>query len=236
MTAAWRAADARHLRIAGVDRYGTALILILATIVVEFSVADAGWGQVAAILLGATTLLFVLTTSEAKPWIVGAVRIAGLAAVAVATIAVLTGQSEETAWLVPLLGAGLAFVAPVAIVHRLLRHGTVSVPTILGAICLYLLVGLFFAYVYAIIGAIDPPFFVQDPERHISVYVYFSFITLTTVGFGDYTPAASLGQMLAASESLTDNVYLVTVISLLVANLGRGPREGVQQDVEEDLG
>ena len=94
--------------------------------------ADAGWGQVVAIALGAITLIFVLTTSEAKASIVAAVRIGGLVAVAVATVAVLAGESKETAWLIPLLGAVLALVAPVAIVHRLRRHAAVGVPTILG--------------------------------------------------------------------------------------------------------
>jgi Ion channel len=233
MSSRWRESDARHLRIAGVDRYGTALILILATIIVEFSV-DSGWGQVVALALGAITLIFVLTTSEARPWIVAAVRIGGIGAVTLAILAVVTGQTQETAWLVPLLGAVLALMAPVAIVNRLLRHATVSVPTILGAVCLYLLVGLFFAYVYAVIGALDPPFFAEDPEPQISAYVYFSFITLTTVGFGDFTPAANLGRMLAASEALLGQLYLVTVISLLIANLGRGPRAGLRQDVEEE--
>jgi hypothetical protein len=235
MSSRWRESDARHLRIAGVDRYGTALILILATIIVEFSV-DTGWGQVVALALSAITLIFVLTTSEARPAIVTAVRIGGIGAVALAILAVVTGRTQEIAWLVPLLGAVLAFVAPIAIVNRLLRHAVVSVPTVLGAACLYLLIGLFFAYLYAAIGAVNPPFFGQDPEPHISAYVYFSFITLTTVGFGDFTPAANLGRMLAASEALLGQLYLVTVISLLVANLGRGPRAGVRHDVEEEPG
>ena len=61
------------------------------------------------------------------------------------------------------------------------------------------------------------------------MYVYFSFITLTTVGFGDFTPAANLGRMLAASEALLGQLYLVLVISLLVANLGRFNRGDARQ-------
>jgi hypothetical protein len=86
----------------------------------------------------------------------------------------------------------------------------------------YLLIGMFFAFVY---GAIDrlggAPFFAQNVTANASRCLYFSFTTLTTVGYGDLTSRTNLGHTVSVSEALTGQIYLVTVVSLLVANLGR---------------
>jgi len=93
--------------------------------------------------------------------------------------------------------------------------------TILGALCIYLLLGLFFAYLYSAVGAVAGPFFAQQPEAAIVDYLYFSYTSLTTVGYGDLSAAEDLGRMLAVSEALTGQLYLVTVVALLVGNIGR---------------
>jgi hypothetical protein len=55
--------------------------------------------------------------------------------------------------------------------------------------------------------------------------VYFSFTVLTTTGFGDFTPATAVGHALAVIEMLTGQIYLVTVIGLLIGNFAaRGRR------------
>ncbi len=51
--------------------------------------------------------------------------------------------------------------------------------------------------------------------------LYFSFTTLTTLGYGDLTPAGDVGRMLAITEALIGQVYLVTIVALIVTNLGR---------------
>jgi Ion channel len=107
------------------------------------------------------------------------------------------------------------------VARRLLRHPRIQGSTVLGALCIYLLLGQFFAYLYSTIGALDKPFFVQQPNATLVDYLYFSYTTQTTVGYGDLTAAQDLGRMLAVSEALTGQLYLVTVIALLVSNLGR---------------
>jgi hypothetical protein len=87
---------------------------------------------------------------------------------------------------------------------------------------LYIMLGLFFAFLY---GAIDhlgrEPFFAGGVSATVSLCVYFSFVTLATVGYGDYTAASDLGHTLCVFEALIGQIYLVTVVSLIVSNLGR---------------
>jgi len=95
---------------------------------------------------------------------------------------------------------------------------------VFGALCLYLLLGLIFALVFSSIGFSHPPFFAQKEAAVPNDYVYFSFVTLTTVGYGDLTAKADFSRMLAVSEALMGQLYLVSVVALLVSNLGRERR------------
>jgi len=98
----------------------------------------------------------------------------------------------------------------------------VDIRTVLGAICIYVLLGLLWAFVYSAIGAIrSQPFFAQTQDATSAQYVYFSFVTLTTVGYGDLTAVGNFGRACAALEALLGQIYLVTVVALLVSNLGR---------------
>ena len=64
-------------------------------------------------------------------------------------------------------------------------------------------------------------FFVQTAKPTSADDLYFSFITLTTVGYGDLTAATSLGRSIAVLEALVGQIYLVTIVSVLVSRLGR---------------
>jgi hypothetical protein len=111
-----------------------------------------------------------------------------------------------------LVGATL----PITVV-RVLKHRRVTQETVLGALCCYVLVGLTFAFVYLAVSEFrDAPFFVQPGEHVQSEYVYFSFVTLTTLGFGDLSPSVGLPQALTALEALLGQVFLVTLVARLV--------------------
>ena len=91
-----------------------------------------------------------------------------------------------------------------------------------GVLCVYLLIGSAFAFAYGIISALDDGnFFAQQHGGTISDFLYFSFVTQTTTGYGDLTAADDLGRSLAITEALTGQIYLVTVVALIVGNLGR---------------
>lgn len=204
-----------------VDRYGIALLLIALTIGVNFFLG--GWraGAVLAVALGGGTLLFVLTASDAGSRMLLVVRAFVGVLVLVAALAMLSGGSELNQALVLIAGGALALVAPIAIARRLRRHTTVSAHTVMGALCLYLLSGLFFAYLYAFVDLVAGPAFAQKEVVGLPDTVYFSFVTLATVGYGDLTPAIGLVRMLAISEAVGGQLYLVAGVALLVGNLGR---------------
>jgi hypothetical protein len=94
---------------------------------------------------------------------------------------------------------------------------------VLAAICVYLLIGLGYAAVYGFIGAVDPAglFGPQDGAGTSVIRLYFSFITLCTVGYGDYVPHANIARMTTVTEALIGQVYLVTIVALLVSQVGR---------------
>jgi voltage-gated potassium channel Kch len=75
------------------------------------------------------------------------------------------------------------------------------------------------------VGALgSEPFFVQTQKATTADYLYFSYVTQTTLGYGDFTAAAGLGRALAVLEALIGQIFLVTVVALLVSNLGRTRR------------
>jgi len=169
-------------------------------------------------------LLFALRTSEAPRRVRRAATLIAPLLVVVAIVpGVFSVQVGEVA--APAALALLVLASLVAVARRLQSHPVVTADTILGAVCLYLLLGLFFASVYAIFGAAGRVFVQQSTSRPIDV-VYFSFITLATVGYGDLTPNGDLVRMLAVAEALLGQLYLVTVIAVLVGHVGTERRPG----------
>jgi hypothetical protein len=216
------------------DNYGVALALILATILALAMAGDQALAQLVAVALGGGTLLFVLHTSHAtRTTLALAGGVVGVALV-VTGAALVAGEDPRSSYLISAVGLLLALLAPAAILRRVASFPTITVRAVLGALCIYLLVGLFFSYVFTFVGSVeDQPFFVQvtDPSR--ADFLYFSYTTQTTVGYGDLSARTDLGRMLAVSEALIGQIYLVSAVAFLVANIGRtrargheGPTDG----------
>ena len=212
------------------------LLLILAAVVLMALASAPGWGQLPLLLELAGTLLFTLHTSRAPPRVQHLARLIVGGAVGLGLLAIASGR-EALAVAVPTAVAALLVVAtPPAIARRLLQHPVVSGPTVLGALCIYLLVGLAFALVFALTSALGGgPFFATEDAARAVDYLYFSFVTLTTVGYGDLAARGDVGRMLAVTEALLGQLYLVTVVALLVANVGARrlrPRPGHEPEDE----
>jgi hypothetical protein len=98
---------------------------------------------------------------------------------------------------------------------------TVTLDAIAGGLCGYLLIGLAFAHVYCLLADTTPPSFRGlDPgksqdEIHF-LLTYYSFSTLTTLGYGDITPARDTARSLAFTEAITGQFYLAVLIAELV--------------------
>jgi hypothetical protein len=110
----------------------------------------------------------------------------------------------------------------IGVVRSLRISRVVRIDAVTGVLSLYMMLGMLFAFFY---GAIDrlasEPFFAGGQEATVANCLYFSFTTLTTVGYGDLTARSDLGHTLCIFEALIGQIYLVTVVSLIVGNLGR---------------
>jgi hypothetical protein len=204
------------------DRYLLVLVMIVASLLVTALAGDGVVGRVLAVVLVAATLAQTLRTSG---WKARSVRLTGLVVLllVVATAAVSAVVPADTGMaFLALVGIGLVVMAILAIVWRLAKQPEVTMKTVLGALCIYLYVGLLFALVYGFVDLVQStPFFVQSDAATSLEYVYFSLVTMATVGYGDYTAAGNVGRMLAVSEALFGQLYLVSVVAILVGNLGR---------------
>ena len=125
--------------------------------------------------------------------------------------------------------------SPGVILFRIFRHPVINVETILGAIDAYLLLGISFAAIYGAIDGIDPHFFRQGAATGVQ-YLYFSFVVITTLGFGDLTPGTDIGRVFVSLEALIGQLFLVTVVAVLVANLGQVARHGTKPVAAETDG
>ena len=102
------------------------------------------------------------------------------------------------------------------IVVRVLRHRKVTSQTILGAIAAYLLIGQVFAWLYfALPGLVDEA--ALNPGTADRLPIYYSYVVLTTVGFGDITPVDAIAQRLTILEALMGQIFLAVLVARLVS-------------------
>jgi hypothetical protein len=203
------------------DRYGGLLVLILVDCVAIFTASASGINRWLPGVLVAATVILGLETSAVEGWWVSPARVLAAMAI-VATLADAALGTETTlAWLT-VAQALLLVILVLAIGSRLVRHQHVTTQTVLAVICIYVLFGLIFALgEYGISGLHDTQFFVQTETPSVGDFVYFSFVVLTTLGFGDLTPATDAGKAMVSFEALLGQIFLVTVVSRLVGLYSR---------------
>jgi hypothetical protein len=138
-----------------------------------------------------------------------------------AALLAIAGLTELNAGLVALLLALLLFVTPFVISARIFRHEEITIETLAGAVDIYLLVGILFAVIYRFISYLSgQPFFAQGASPPgLAQYLYFSCVTLSTVGYGDLTAVGSLPRSLSVFEAIAGQVYLVTAVARIVSLL-----------------
>jgi voltage-gated potassium channel len=151
---------------------------------------------------------------------------------AVAGVATASRLGSVVGALSPLESTVLVVACVIFIFRRLATHVIISRQTIFGSLCVYLFGALLFALAYGIIAAISgQPFFVQTDQPSGLDYIYFSFVSITTLGFGDFSPATDVGKMAAVIEAIGGQLYLVVVVALFVSRIGRR-RKDRESDVE----
>jgi Ion channel len=220
-------------------RYGVVLVLVVLSFVVQIAAPDDDLTRLLIVWLQAITLVLTIRIAEASRAIVrvGA-ALAALVAVAAPVMWAVHGSIPKGA--AAITTALLVGIAPAVIAAGLVREqrttGAVTVEALSGVLSIYLLVGMFFSFLFAAVSVLgDAQFFeeVAAPDR--ADFLYFSYTTLTTTGYGDFTAATDLGRTLAVTEALIGQIYLVTVVALIITNLRPRRGDGRAAAAEEDL-
>lgn len=190
--------------------------------------------------LVAGTLVLALRTSHVGPKATRFAYVAVGAGVVFGLLAALQRSPMWFGWMFAAMAA-LLLVTPGVIGRRIFQHRHVTIETLFGAVSIYVIFGLLFAFTYMALNFIlGTPFYAQGTTKDPVDYIYASYITLTTVGYGDFTPAYSLGKILVAIEALVGQVFLVTAVARLVSLFSRGEevtdvRLGELKGSEDDL-
>lgn len=220
MASRWRPGS-RVDRLRAGHSYGFVLILIAVAFVFTATAPNEDWSWSVLILIQTATLIAALFTSGLGRWaIVPSVILAAIAIIA--AVANVSIEGDKTQGGIGVLGAVITIATIAVIGSGVLDQREVNKQSVAGAVCIYLLIGMVFTFVYGAVATLGHgDFFAQGTDGTLSLRLYFSFVTLATLGYGDYTPASDLGHTLAILEALFGQLYLVTVIAMLVANMGR---------------
>lgn len=195
------------------------LVLIGVSFVFASTAPDAAWATSVLVLIQSANLVVALWTSglsRAGAWhnVAFCCFTVGLA-----VAGIIWGGPDLTSAL-SIVSALLTLTIAVVIALSVVSKGEIDRQAITGAICVYLLLGMIFTFIYGAVATLGSgPFFAQHTDGTRALRLYFSYVTLATLGYGDYTPAGNLGHALAVVEALFGQLYLVTVVALLVARM-----------------
>ena len=203
------------------DRFELVFLLLISSFVLE-AIITSPRAQATILLVYLAALLLVLRATSPNRGAWPALR-AALTAVSVTVVVVaVVAPGRATSAAVSLWLAVIVAVTIATIVRRVLRHRTVDLQTLLGSLSAYLLIGFVFMALYGAISHLDrDPFFARGQPADSSTLQYFSFVTMTTTGYGDFTAATTAGRSLAELEALLGQIFLVTLVARLVAMFGK---------------
>ena len=199
------------------ERYGFVLLLIFAAYVV------AGFDQGRWVLaINSILWSIVLLTTLWSPGIPKTLRRVGLFATGLVllsslTIGVLASDIADGYRL--LLMAVAQFASMSAILYRILRHRTVTIQTVMGGVSAYALIAFVMSSVYFGLDLLTDEEFLNGVVAN-GDYTYFSFVTLTTVGYGDILAASNLAKRLVVIEAFVGQVFIITFVARLVSLWG----------------
>lgn len=205
------------------------LVMVILAMTFQLAAPDDDWARVVAVALQGAVVLTALGAAGADQRIVHPAVVVVLVSVGLASLALLALGDVGPA--VPrLVSLLLVMVAPVAIViglkREVLADQRVTLQTVYAGLSLYLLLGMAFGFLFGFVQDVsDVPFFSGGVTGNQNDFLYYSLATLTTTGYGDFTAAGELGRTFSVLEALFGQIYLVTVVALLVSNLRRPPPE-----------
>jgi hypothetical protein len=200
----------------GPRRYGLLLLLLIAAYLVSAFVRGFEVNLIQIVVFG-TAAVMTLRAAGLPQRRERLILVFGGAATLLA-IVLAAGQFSPDAEGIANIWTGLILLLTVVIIVQLiLVSGTVTAQSIFGAVSAYMIIGLMFAAFYSAMNHFSGDFFAAGRGASTHTFQYFSFTTLTTLGYGDYTAAHSSGQAVAVIEALCGQVFLATLVARLVA-------------------
>lgn len=233
--------DTRHL-----DRFGWLLVLTIASVMVNslvdfnnphLDIAGEIMWITGSLIVGGTVQLAMRASGAArKPRMVATivvwVFVGGAILVAlfgtVSPDAPLSGSRPSMLWVL------IAFMAPVFVIRRLFRQQIVDGSTLMGAFAAFLLIALAFHYTFLATVSWNGQFFGSPEET--SSFMYFSLVTITTLGYGDLQPISNLARFLSTAEAVIGQIFLVTIVARLVSMFGSTPPRATKPSSRSETG
>ncbi len=213
--------------------YGPVLVMIVVTYALATTLSRR-WGVTILLFAQMATVWLALRISVARRGFRLAVGGLFIVTAVAAVVNLLTDGGSHFVALVFTPASILYLVAPFSIVRRIGYRQKVDAETMLGALAAYLFIGMAFAFAYRFIGAVQTaPFFGSRGDGTVSQDLFFSFVTLTTTGYGDLVPAGNPGQSLAVLEALTGQLFLVTAVTKIVSAWRPRSWPGPRPDAEQ---
>ena len=202
-----------------VDQFGLVLLVVVVTIALLLLVdvsrrfGDTTAAEVAVTALTGASLVLALLASRVRRLVVLIASAVVLVSVGGALVSMFTDSSTTfygSLWFV------LVAATPFIVLRRILTHDTVNSGVLLGAASVYLLIGMMFMYLFLAIDRFGAGTFFGEPEASTG-FMYFSLVTITTLGYGDLAPASDVGRAVAAGAAVLGQIYLVFIVARLVA-------------------
>ncbi|GMQ86339.1 MAG: hypothetical protein BMS9Abin07_1913 [Acidimicrobiia bacterium] len=215
------------------DQFGVVLVIVGVTIALLLLVdvsrrfGDTTIVEVAVTALAGVSLILALLAADAGRLVVRIAAAVVLLLVAGALVSMVAGTSTTyfgSLWFL------LVVATPFIVLRRILTHDTVTTATLLGAASVYLLLAMMFMYLFLGIDRAGDGSFFGEPEASTG-FMYFSLVTITSLGYGDLAPAGDVARAVSASAAVFGQIYLVFIVARLVALYtamgsvtGRSPR------------
>jgi uncharacterized membrane protein len=196
-------------------------ILLLVSLVFIIGGSDHRWAAIVGHILASTSLLLTVRACHASRiwqsfgWITLVIGIAGALLQSLLDVRILRG-------LIALVFTVLLFASVPLILRRLIAQRLVTAETIVGALSAYILIGMDFAVLHVLLSAVEGHATIMSmasPDAGITRgdFYYHSFVTMTTVGFGDFAPVNGVGKTLAVLEGVLGQLFLVTIVARVVS-------------------
>jgi hypothetical protein len=199
------------------DAFGLVFVLVVVTYVLASLLENRGWTSVVLTLATSATSVVALTSSHARA---RTVRVALVLSVLTVLLAAIGAAADNHDWLnlATLIQVSLLTVAMGAVLRRVVMAPEVGSRTILGALSVYAVLGILFTFLYGVIDRVQGgPFFEGHAHPASSDFLFFSYTTLTTTGYGNLVPGGQPGRLISGLEMMAGQIFLVTLVAGLVS-------------------